>query len=76
MVTVNPKYEHLRAFIERIPETMEQEGTYIYGGRRNLIVKMTAPDGTVLNVKRFQQPRGLNRLVYSSGIRQPKGRRA
>lgn len=76
MVTVNPKYEHLRAFIERIPETMEQEGTYIYGGRRNLIVKMTAPDGTVLNVKRFQQPRGLNRLVYSTGIRRPKGQRA
>ena len=76
MEIVNRKYEHLRAYIERIPLMMEQEGTYIYGGRRNLIVKMTAPDGTVLNVKRFQQPRALNRLVYSTGIRQPKGQRA
>lgn len=76
MIEVNPKYEYLRAFIERIPLTMEKEGTYIYGGRRNLIVKMTATDGTVLNVKRFQQPRWLNRMVYSCGIRQPKGRRA
>ena len=75
-VLIQPKYEHLRAFVERIPETMETEGTYVYGGRRNLIVKMTAPDGVELNVKRFQQPRGLNRLVYSWGIRQPKGRRA
>lgn len=76
MIEVNPKYEHLRAFIERIPTAMAAEGTYIYGGRRNLIVKMTAPDGTVLNVKRFQQPRWLNRLVYSWNIRQPKGVRA
>ena len=32
-LTVNPRYEHLRAFIEQIPATMESEGTYIYGGR-------------------------------------------
>lgn len=75
-IDIYPKYEHLRAFIEQIPETMESQGTYIYGGRRNLIVKMTAPDGTLLNVKRFQQPRWLNRMVYSWGIRRPKGVRA
>ena len=75
-IDINPKYEHLRGFIERIPETMEVEGTYIYGGRRNLIVKMMATDGTILNVKRFQQPRWLNRFIYSTGIRTPKGRRA
>ena len=75
-LTVNPRYEHLRAFIEQIPTTMESEGTYIYGGRRNLIVSMMAPDGTLLCVKRFCQPRLLNRLIYSTGIRQPKGQRA
>jgi len=75
-IEINPRFEHLRAFVEHIPTTMESEGTYIYGGRRNLIVKMTTPDGVVLNVKRFQQPRWLNRLVYSWGIRQPKGVRA
>lgn len=75
-LTVNPRYEHLRAYIEQIPATMESQGTYVYGGRRNLIMRMTAPDGTALCVKRFQQPRGINRLVYSYGIRQPKGQRA
>ena len=75
-LTVNPRYEHLRAFIEQIPATMESEGRYIYGGRRNLIVSMEAPDGTQLNVKRFCQPRLPNRLIYSTGIRQPKGQRA
>ncbi len=55
---------------------MESEGSYVYGGRRNLIMNMTAPDGTLLCVKRFQQPRGLNRIIYSTGLRKPKGRRA
>lgn len=73
---INPDYGHLREFVERIPETMESEGVYIYGGRRNLIMKMTVPDGTEVCVKRFQQPKGLNRLVYSTGLRLPKGRRA
>ena len=58
MIEVNPKYEYLRAFIERIPLTMEKEGTYIYGGRRNLIVKMTATDGTVLNDAVLDNERG------------------
>jgi len=75
-IDINLKYESLRAFIERIPTTMETEGEYIYGGRRNLIVKMRTGDGLMLNVKRFQQPRWLNRFVYSSGIRAPKGLRA
>ena len=75
-IDIHPRYEHLRAFIGQIPATMESKGTYIYGGRRNLICSMTAPDGTLLNVKRFCQPKALNRLVYSTGIRQPKGRRA
>lgn len=73
---LNPKYEHLRTFIGQIPDVFEQEGTYIYGGRRNLIKSFHAPDGTILNVKRFQQPRLFNRLVYSLGLRRPKGLRA
>lgn len=75
-VSITSAYEHLRTFVERIPEVMETEGTYIYGGRRNLIMMMTAPDGTCLNVKRFHKPSLLNNIVYSTGMRQPKGRRA
>ncbi len=73
---INPKYAHLRNYIASLPTFFEDEGTYIYGGRRNLIKCFTAPDGTVVNVKRFCQPRLFNRLVYSYGIRQPKGQRA
>jgi len=55
---------------------MDTQGTYIYGGRRNLIKMFEAPDGTLLNVKRFKKPGLLNNLVYSTGLRTPKGQRA
>ena len=75
-IDINPKYEHLRTFISQLPERMDDEGTYIYGGRRNLIKKFTAPDGTCLNVKRYKKPLLHSNLVYSTGLRIPKGRRA
>lgn len=75
-VLIHPAYEPLRDFLLTLPRRMDSEGTYIYGGRRNLIKSFEAPDGTVLNVKRYHAPRGVNRLVYSLGLRQPKGLRA
>ncbi|HBN47057.1 MAG TPA: aminoglycoside phosphotransferase [Prevotella sp.] len=72
---INPKYEALRAFVERIPSLFDHEGREIYRDR-NVIKVMTAPDGTALNVKRYCVPKGPNRLVYSLGIRKPKGLRA
>ena len=75
-ISITPRYEHLRAFITQIPAIMDEQGTYIYGGRRNLIKRFEAPDGTVVNVKRFKKPNFLNSFVYSTGIRKPKGIRA
>ncbi len=75
-IEITPKYELLRPFIESLPARFEHEGNYIYGGKRNLIKSFEAPDGTVLNVKRYHRPASLNRLIYSCGIRSPKGRRA
>lgn len=75
-IEINPRYEHLRSFIARIPECMDTEGTYIYGGRRNLIKLFVAPDGTQLNVKRYKKPSFPANIIYSTGIRTPKGRRA
>ncbi|WP_314314490.1 lipopolysaccharide kinase InaA family protein [Hoylesella marshii] len=75
-VLLNAPFESLRSYIESLPSRFESEGTYIYGGRRNLIKSFVAPDGTELNVKRFHSPKGLNRLVYSLGLRCPKGLRA
>ncbi len=72
---INPTYEHLRSYIERLPLVFETEGREIYR-LRNLIKVFEAPDGTQLNVKRYHVPRGLSRLVYSLSIRKPKGYRA
>lgn len=74
-IKINPKYEYLRAFIESIPDVFEQEGRVIYTGR-NLIKVLTAPDGTQINIKRFHEPHGPNKLIYSWNIRKPKGQRA
>lgn len=74
-IKINPKYSQLGSFIERLPEVFEKEGVVIYTGR-NLIKVVEAPDGTLLNVKRFHVPVGPNRLVYSFGLRKPKGERA
>ena len=75
-VRINPKYEELREFILLLPTRMDTEGTYIYGGRRNLIKSFAVPHGPVLNVKRYHIPHGPNRLIYSWGLRIPKGLRA
>ena len=74
-IKINPKYEEMRSFIERIPDVFEKEGRVIYTGR-NLIKVMEAPDGTLINVKRYHVPSGPNRLIYSLKLRKPKGERA
>lgn len=74
-IKINPRYIRLKTFIESLPAIFEQQGEVIYNAR-NKIKVITAPDGTLLNVKRFHVPHGLNKIIYSWGIRQPKGRRA
>lgn len=75
-IQINPKYQYLRTFVEYMAKAMDAEGTYIYGGRRNLIKMFEAPDGTQLNIKRYKKPNILSNLVYSYGLRIPKGQRA
>lgn len=75
-ITIASKYEQWKEFLLSIPQRMDNEGTWIYGGRRNLIKSFIAPDGTPLVVKRYHKPKGINLLVYSYGIRKPKGERA
>lgn len=75
-ITISDNYRQWRDFLLAIPHRMDSEGTWIYGGRRNLIKSFLAPDGTVFVVKRYHKPKGINLLVYSLGIRKPKGKRA
>lgn len=73
-IAINPKYEHLRAWIEQVPETIFQQGEVIYDAR-NQIRRMQAPDGTDVCIKRFHQPRFWNRIGYTF-LRAPKAKRA
>ncbi len=72
---LNPKYNHLHEWLQRLPQDFEHLGKVIYDKRNQLRV-ITAPDGTLVNAKRYCKAHPLNRVVYSLGIRQPKGRRA
>ena len=72
---LSQKYFHLRDYIARIPQLMLTEGATIYAAR-NLIKVLRAPDGTLLNVKRYHRPSLPNAIVYSTGLRTPKGKRA
>lgn len=75
MILINPKYENMRQWLTDVSNFFEREGETVYDSR-NLIKKLTAPDGETLYIKRYHVPHGLNRLVYSSGMRKPKGLRA
>ena len=74
-IVINPKYASLHDFIARIPSRFDHEGHEIYRAR-NVIKVMRAPDGTLVNVKRYHVPHGPNRLIYSWNLRKPKCRRA
>ena len=59
---INQKYEHLRGWLEQLPEQFEQLGEVIYDNRNQLRV-IEAPDGTLVNAKRYCVPRQPNRLI-------------
>ena len=72
---INLDYTYLCDFLENIPKIFASEGEVLQDGR-NLIKVFSAPDGTLLNIKRYHKPKGINKFVYSLGIRKPKGKRA
>lgn len=74
-VLYNNKYAALRPFVEQLPSRFNEEGTLVQD-RRNTIKLFVCDDGTELVVKRYRIPHGINRLIYSIGIRKPKGERA
>ena len=74
-ILIDKKYEHLRPFITTIPQLMAStQGTTIHDARN--LIKTFCTEGLVLNVKRYHRPAMPNLLVYSSGLRKPKGLRA
>ena len=61
-IMINPKYEYLREYVERIPKDFETIGTVIHSGRN--LIKMITVDGLDINVKRYTIPPLINRLFF------------
>lgn len=72
-VLINPFFEHLRPFVESIPQRFEVEGETIYTGRN--LIKVFEEQGIRINVKRYRTPFFINRVIYSY-FRPSKGWRA
>ena len=60
---INPKYEYLREYVERIPKDFETIGTVIHSGRN--LIKMITVDGLAINVKRYTITQLINRIDYA-----------
>lgn len=74
-IILNPRYKALNAFVAALPSNFDAQGELLYDGR-NTIKSFPTPDGSLINVKRYHKPSLFNRLVYSCGLRKPKGLRA
>lgn len=73
-IVINPKYESLRTWIERLPEIFGNQGELIYDARNQIRI-FSADDGQKLCVKRFHAPRFLNKYIYRY-CRDSKAKRA
>lgn len=74
MIVINPTYEYLREWIEKLPSTFSTSGTVIYDARNQIRILQT-PDQHEVCVKRFHQPNWFNRIIYT-WFRTPKAVRA
>lgn len=72
-VVINPKYECLREFIVKLPDTFGSLGEVIYDGRNE--IRVIEYKGFKLNVKSFKVPNIINRFVYGN-FRESKAKRS
>lgn len=60
---LNPEFEYLRPFIEKLPHSFGQGGE-ILQNKRNTI-KVFEVNGLSINVKRYRVPLFINRIIYT-----------
>lgn len=72
-ITLNPSFEKLRSFIERLPDTFSHSGEILYQGRNE--IRVIEKDGIRLNIKEFRIPIFPNRIIYHL-LRPTKAQRA
>ena len=73
-IIINPEYEYLRDWIEKLPSSFESNGEILYKGR-NILKVFSLDNGTDINVKRYRKPHFFNRIVYTF-FRKSKAARA
>ena len=70
---INPTYNALSSFINRIPYIFDQEGALVFTARNQL--KSYTVEGVDLIVKRYKRPHLINRIAYTF-FRPSKAKRA
>ncbi len=73
-ICIAPTYNSWRAWLSDIPQIFAKQGKVIYDAR-NQIRLLLAPNGEKVCVKRFHQPRFLNRYIYRY-LRDSKAKRS
>ena len=63
MLVINPKYEHLRRWLDELSEHFAQSGEIIYDARNQ--IRLFHVEDLDVCVKRFHKPHFLNRLIYT-----------
>lgn len=69
----NPNFDYLKDFILDLPSNFDNQGEIIYDGRN--IIKIISANDLNINVKSFQVPNIVNKLVYGN-FRKSKARRS
>lgn len=72
-IILNPKYEHLRSYLEHIDKHFECDGHEIHRGRN--VLRTLRTEGVALCVKRYASPSLPGRLAYKL-YKTPKGKKA
>lgn len=71
---LNPKYKHLREYIEHIDEHFEHEGHEIHRDRN--VIRTLQVDGLTLCVKRYSKNSLTNRVAIKLRVRSSRARKA
>jgi len=60
---LNPEYEKLREFVDKLPSTFDMQGDIVQAKRN--IIKLIEVGGLKLNIKRYRKPIFINRIIYT-----------
>lgn len=63
-VRLNPKYESIRAFVEKLPDDFDKKGSLVFQSR-NCIRSFTTDGGVTLVVKHFKKLSLFRRILYT-----------